>query len=160
MSLKRTVYHFAGKDYEATDIVEFTFFVQRVPINNFLNLNYAPHRQVRKKVRHIGSFLIDHAHTNVDAAIKPIIVRCMAATLFLILEKLGMHNYSDIDNMRTYVRNRDLRAKQSVTHDRYNGIHVFDPITKSSWLASGAPKKIEGKQAVINGKLWRKYIVK
>lgn len=160
MSLKRTIYHIAGKDYESQDVVEFTFFIQRVSINNFLNLEFFKHYKIRSLPYKIGEWTIDYMHTNVDAAILPIIIKTFAFNLAEVLNLLGISDRHDIDTPYLYVRNIELRAKQSIKHERYNGIHVFDPKTKSSYLTSNSPKKIEGQQSIINGKLWRKYIKK
>jgi hypothetical protein len=163
MNLKRTVYHIAGKDYEATQIIEFTFFVQRVSVHNFLNIEpYANFSkfQVRHIVKHVGNFFADHIHTTTDGLMKPIVVRCSAETLCLIFEKLGIKEWNSVDALTLYVRKGDLRAYDGYAAKSYNGISVFDPKTKKSWLTSGAPKKIIGRQAIINGKLWRKYLSK
>jgi len=160
MSLKRTVYRIAGKDYEESDLVTFTFFVQRVSINNFLNLKYFKERKVRDLAIEIGEFTIDNVHTNVDAAIKPITIHAYASTLAEIFSMIGITSHHDIEKSDIYVRNRELRAVDTVRHERYNGISVFDPVTKKTRMVSGAPKKIEGRQAIINGKLWRRYSAK
>lgn len=160
MNLKRTVYHVAAKDYEANELIEFTFFIQRVSINNFLNLTFSesrPNLKVRTFVKMIGEFTIDFHNTNVDPAIRPIIVRCYPGTLLEILHKIGLKDWSELDTNYLYIRNTNLRALKSVQYTRYNGIHVFDPKTKRSWLTSNSPQKIQGSQAIINGKLWRKY---
>lgn len=160
MNLKRTIYHIAGKDYESTDILEFTFFVQVVSVENFLNIepyaNFAKFK-IRHAVRHIGKAFIDHMRTNTDRSMKPIIVRCSAETLCLIFDKLGIKEWHSVDALCLYVRKGELRAYDGHKDHVYNGISVFDPKTKKSWLTSGTPKKIIGRQAIINGKLWRKY---
>jgi hypothetical protein len=160
MNLKRTVYHFAGNDYEATDIITFVFYVQRVSINNFLNLNYSDYSTgliVRNMNYSIGDFELDYQHTNVDRAIKAITITCTAAALFLLLKKLGKKEWQSQETRIMFIRKSELRSVQYVADKKFNGISVFDPVTKKQWYTSGSPKKIEGRQAIINGKLWRKY---
>jgi hypothetical protein len=160
MNLKRTVYHIAGKDYESTDMIEFTFHIQRVSIQNFLNLEYYPNSicKVRRLVKSMGQFENDYQHTNVDTAMKAITIRCIVHYLFAILEHVGKKEWHSLESLKMNVRNAKLRAVQHCNHTRYNGISVFDPITKSQYYTSGSSRKIEGRQAIINGKLWRKYI--
>jgi hypothetical protein len=162
MHLKRTVYHIAGKDYESTEMIEFTFYIQRVSINNFLNLEYYPNVfcKVRRLVKNIGDFEIDFQHTNVDSAMRPITICCMIQHLFVILQHVGIKEWHSLDTISLWVRNSNLRAVQHCNKTRYNGISVFDPTTKKQKYTSGSPKKIEGRQAIINGKLWRKYYTK
>lgn len=156
MHLKRTVYHIAGKDYEQNEVIEFHFNIQRVSINNFLNLAYAGH-QVRHYVIGIGGWFNDNHHTTVDSAMKAIRVRCYASMLYNILQSLGFNWHNELNTLSLTVRNVELRAVPRIHHERYNGILVFDPKTKRSWLTSNSPRKIIGTQSIINGKLWRKY---
>jgi hypothetical protein len=157
MNLKRTVYHLAGKDYEANDVIIFEFDVQRVSISNFLNLSFSGH-QVRRFVKSISGYFLDSHHTTVDNRMKRITVRAYASMIYNILEALGMDWYHAVETLHLRVRNVNLRKVKSVTHERYNGISVFDPITKKQYYTSNSPKKIVGRQAIINGKLWRRYL--
>lgn len=161
MQLKRAVYHLAGKDYEQNDMVEFTFHLQRVSINNFLNIelyeNY-PNFKVRNLVKSFGrEFFNDHQHTTTDGKLRSFVVKCSAAHLFLLLNKIGIKEWHSVENMELYVRKGDLRAYEGVIDSRYAGIYVFNPKTKSGHFTSNVPKRIIGRQAIINGKLWRKY---
>jgi hypothetical protein len=106
-TLKREIYHFNGKDYEKFDYVELTFFVQRVSIQNFINIIK---NQVNAWIDKISSDFIEDFHpTNVDNNIKKIIVKASAFAMYEIVKKLGKNDHSEVLN-NWFIRNHSLRA--------------------------------------------------
>jgi hypothetical protein len=106
-TLKREMYHFDGKDYERFDSVELIFFVQRVSIQNFINI---VKNQINAWIYKIDSkFIADFHPTHVDSNLKEITVRASAFAMYEIVKKLGKTDYSEIQN-RWFIRNASLRA--------------------------------------------------
>jgi len=106
-TLKREIYHFNGKDYENFDYVELTFLIQRVSIQNFINI---VKNQINAWIDKIDSNFIEDFHpTNVDNNMKKIIVKASAFAMYEIVKKLGKQDYSEVLN-NWYIRNHELRA--------------------------------------------------
>lgn len=155
MKMKRTVYHIAGNDYQPHNLVMLTFLVQRVSIQNFLKKA----REHYLRVLNYGNYIEDYQPTYTDNVLKPLTLKGTANNMAEFANFLGV---TDIDELREnmYIRQCSLRARDGdkFRNKRYNGFSCFDPATKIITFKSNAPRKIEGRQAVINGKLWRKYL--
>lgn len=157
MQLKRAIYHIAGRDYESNQPVIFTFNIQRVSIENFLNLEVRKSITVRNYVITVSDYFNDYQHTSVDNKMKAITVKCFPETLCIILEHIGVSEYNDVYNCVLNVRNSKLRAIQHLSKKLDKKYSCFDPVKKSFKLVSNTPLKINGRMAIINGKLWRRY---
>ena len=154
MSLKRTVYRFAGNDYEQNQVVKFDFNVQRVSIQNFLNL-LTDCRIFNKTIS--KEYFQDNHRTDTDGLMKFISVKCYPEKLVQMLNSLGINDFNNVEKCYINVRHHFLRAYDGVKNTRYDGISVYDPKTRKTYFRSNSPVLIEGNQKIINGKLWRKY---
>lgn len=109
-TLKREMYHFNGKDYERFDLVELTFNVQRISLENFLNtirLNYCNY--------FIGNYFEDSLHTWVDNKMKPIKVSGFAYKMYEVVKSIGFSDYNEIlDNI--FVRKHELRKEIATSY--------------------------------------------
>lgn len=153
MKMTRIVYHIAGKDYEEHQTVTLTFFIQTVSIQNFLSLVKLNHCYVDS---YDNKIINDSQITHTNGLLRKFKIKGFSPNITKLAIALGKYNHNTLDD-NWYVRNASLRSTTGLK-PRYNGYTMFDPITKKTTFKSNAPAKLKGKQTIINGKLWRKYI--
>ena len=154
MKMKRTVYHFDGKDYEEGSLIEITFNIQAVSIQNFLN----EAKKHRLHVKSFGNLFEDYQRTSTDGLMKKFIFWGNINNFVEFAQFLGKPEWQELNN-NWYIRNCNLRAYDfgRYRNYRYDGIMCYDPCTHKSELKSNAPCPIPGNQVLFNGKLWRKF---
>lgn len=154
MQMTRTVYHIAGNDYNTNDSVTITFNVLAVSIQNFLLLV----KESRCYVASFGQIFTDNQQTTTNGDMKTFKIKGAARNMVELAKKLGKKDFDNF-NDNWNIRNSALRAKDFTrcTNTRFNGLSVFDPVTKITTFKSNSPVKMIGRQQVIGGKLWRKY---
>lgn len=143
-TLKRTVYHIAGKDYESNQVITMTFNLQIVSIQTILDL--AKSKQL--KVVSFGQPQPDY-----PIMLKSFVLRGFAFQVALFLADLGVKDHNEVFDNFT-VRHHAFRRER--IRSRCDGISCYDPQTHITTMKSNSPVKIEGRQQIINGKLWRR----
>jgi hypothetical protein len=145
-NLKRIVYHIAGNDYESFDSLTIRVNLQYVSIENVKKLV----KELMLKISPAGKTISDYPFN-----LKPFNLTGHAENIYLFLSKIGFKDHSEVRDSIN-IRNTELRmpTRRGI---RYLGISCYDPILHTWELKSNSPKSINGRQSIINGKLWRKY---
>lgn len=156
MQMQRIIYHIDGKDYEDCDIVVLKINIQTVSIQNVLTL--LKNVGGWYYIKHYSPVFTDYHSTFTNGNMKEFVIVGTARTIVEFAKKLGKTEQSEL-NSNWFIRNSELRAVNfgRFKNYRFEGISCFDPITKQTTFKSNSPKKIVGRQAIINGKLWRKF---
>jgi hypothetical protein len=154
--MKKTMYTFAGRDYEEGELLTFTFRVQRCSIENFLNIRVEDHWAVREcKLSISDHYVHDTQPTFTDGKMRDITIRTYARRIYIILKEIGYQDHSTVIELSAVVRNNKYRAERSSNKRAFRFV-CFDSKTKEWRYTGNSPVKMNGKQQVINGKLWRK----
>ena len=141
MKMTRTVYHFAGKDYETNQTVNFNFILPRNSIQSFLVL--CAEKGIR--IKPITKTFTDGS--------KLIETYSFPENLASLCNHLGKRDWHEVLN-GWQLTHSILRVEKP--SKKYFGYMCYNPQTKTTELKSNSPFVIKGKQQVFNGKLWRR----
>ena len=153
-SLKRTVYHIDGKDYESNEVITLKFNIQRVSIQTILEKANDCYIHVKSFAKEYNEYHGTVVYPDVNC--KVFVLGGYVSNMANFLISLGYSEYSEINRGFFNIIHSCYR-KPSNIGQRYKGIICFDPITKAWEMKSNSPSKINGNQSIINGKLWRRY---
>ena len=150
MSLKRTIYRIAGKDYEQNEWV--TNYTILTPKNSTQVI-----KQLIKKHKLNIKSIANHS-TFEDEAKKIVISGFPSNICELFEQEFNLNDYSNLRDNFT-ARNNCFKLPSKSLIDRVNFYSKFNPKTRTTEIKANAPIKMETKQAVLNGMLWRKLPV-
>ena len=150
--MRKVIYVFNDKDYSHNNIVNLTFYVQRISIENFIKL--AKSNGLCWKID--KDLFKDNHHTNTDGYMKTVIIRGFASSMFRFLISLGFHEHSNIYDGIS-IRHNNLRNEKINNRIKWDQVYIkFNSITKETKFVYNTPFKINriSKQGKI---LWRRF---
>lgn len=144
-TLKREIFHIAGKDYEKHEQIEFTFKIEKSCIETFFE-------QTGLKA-YIISFKEE------GSLHKAFTVRAFTYQVVKALNLLGLQDWAEIWYNFLTINHSKFRKPSRRIFDRINFYSVYNPTAHTTEIKSNSPIKMNQKQAILGKQLWRKLPV-